>query len=41
MNKAADNDRVWKRVGWFVLLWAASVATLGVIALFLRFMLSL
>lgn len=27
---------LWKRLGWFVLIWAASVASLGVVAGLLR-----
>ncbi|MDR6148110.1 hypothetical protein QE363_003903 [Sphingomonas sp. SORGH_AS870] len=27
---------LWKRLGWFVLTWAASVASLGVVAGLLR-----
>lgn len=27
---------MWKRFGWMVLLWAASVAALGVVALIIR-----
>jgi hypothetical protein len=30
-----------RRVGWFALLWMASVATLGVVALILRALMSL
>jgi len=26
----------WRRVGWLVLIWAASVAALGVVAAILR-----
>jgi hypothetical protein len=26
----------WKRLGWFVVLWAASVLTIGAVALALR-----
>ena len=26
----------WRRLGWFVLIWAASVATLGAVAWLLR-----
>ncbi|MBT8447646.1 MAG: DUF2474 domain-containing protein [Gammaproteobacteria bacterium] len=41
MSTEQASSSTWKRLGWFLLLWAASVATLGVIALFLRLMLSL
>jgi hypothetical protein len=27
---------MWKRLGWMVLIWAASVAALGVVALLMR-----
>lgn len=27
---------LWKRLGWFALIWAAGVATLGVVAGLLR-----
>ncbi len=30
-----------RRIGWFVLLWAASVAALGVVALVIRALMSL
>lgn len=26
----------WKRLGWMVLIWTASVATLGVVAMVIR-----
>lgn len=26
----------WRRLGWFVLIWAASVAVLGIVALLIR-----
>jgi hypothetical protein len=29
------------RIGWFILIWAASVATLGVVALIFRALMSL
>jgi hypothetical protein len=31
-----DTSPLWKRLGWFVLIWAASVASLGVVAGLLR-----
>lgn len=31
-----DASLLWKRLGWFVLIWAASVASLGVVAGLLR-----
>ncbi|MGO4377638.1 DUF2474 domain-containing protein [Pseudoduganella sp. RAF53_2] len=27
---------MWKRLGWMVLIWAASVAALGVVAFLMR-----
>jgi hypothetical protein len=30
----------WYRVGWLVLIWAASVASLGIVALAFRLMMS-
>jgi hypothetical protein len=27
---------IWKRVGWMVLIWSASVAALGALSLILR-----
>ncbi|RHW16676.1 DUF2474 domain-containing protein [Sphingomonas gilva] len=27
---------LWRRLGWFVGLWAASVAVLGIVALIIR-----
>jgi hypothetical protein len=27
---------MWKRLGWLVVIWAASVAVLGVVALLVR-----
>ena len=32
----AENTSVWKRVGWMLLLWSASVAALGAVSLILR-----
>lgn len=31
---------LWRRLGWMVLIWAASVAVLGVVAWLLRLWLS-
>jgi len=28
---------LWKRLAWFVALWAAGVATVGAVAYFIRF----
>jgi hypothetical protein len=31
------SDRpLWQRLGWFVLIWAASVTALGIVALLIR-----
>jgi hypothetical protein len=35
-----ESRRWWKRLGWLVLLWAASVATLGVLAALLRILMN-
>ncbi|RDK10463.1 DUF2474 domain-containing protein [Cupriavidus lacunae] len=35
-GKSAGNDSWLRRVGWLVLIWAASVAALGVAAWVLR-----
>jgi Protein of unknown function (DUF2474) len=36
---APDRRRLWlRRTGWLVLIWAASVASLGVVALLFRLM---
>jgi hypothetical protein len=38
----AQPRKPWlRRIGWFVLLWTASVAALGVVALILRAFISL
>lgn len=31
-----QNDSWWKKLGWLILIWAASVATLGVVAWVIR-----
>ena len=39
MMRAADRESPrswWKRIGWFVGLWAASVAVIGAVAYLLR-----
>jgi hypothetical protein len=36
MDRRQQNDRWWKRLGWLVLIWAASVAALGVVAMLIR-----
>ena len=33
---STDAGPLWKRLGWFVLLWAAGVATVGTVALLIR-----
>ncbi len=39
---AAQSGKLWaRRIGWLVLLWAASVAALGVVALILHALMSL
>jgi hypothetical protein len=38
LSEAAD--RLWKRLAWFVLLWAAGVACVGAAALVLRWWLA-
>lgn len=30
------NDKLWKRLGWFVGIWLMSVAALGVVAYIIR-----
>lgn len=32
----ADEAPLWKRIGWMAAIWAMSVATLGVVAYFIR-----
>ncbi|WP_124086070.1 DUF2474 domain-containing protein [Pseudogemmobacter humi] len=32
---------LWKRLGWFALIWALSVAALGLVALVFRLMMKL
>jgi hypothetical protein len=33
---APDGRPWWKKLGWLVLIWSASVAALGVVALLLK-----
>ncbi len=35
---ARSQTPLWKRLGWFVLLWAGSVVALGVVAYGIRLM---
>ena len=37
---AADRQPLWKRLGWLVLIWAASVLALTLVGWFLRLWLS-
>lgn len=39
-NFAADNKPVWKRIGWLLLIWCASVAALGVVAGLMRLLMN-
>ncbi len=38
---APHRPRTWRQLGWFVLIWAARVATLGVVALVIRMLMTL
>lgn len=33
---APETPSVWKRLGWMLLIWSASVAALGALSLILR-----
>lgn len=35
----AKSSIIWKRLGWMVLIWAASVTSLGIVAFLLRLVL--
>ena len=35
-EEAPREAALWKRVGWMALIWAGSVASLGVVSLMLR-----
>lgn len=37
---AQHNDAWWKRIGWLILIWAASVAVLAVLAYLLRLLMN-
>lgn len=39
-HSQAHDRSWWYRVGWLVLIWAASVASLGIVALAFRLMMS-
>lgn len=34
--REAEAQPLWKRLGWMAAIWAASVATLGAVAIVLR-----
>lgn len=35
-HTSEQNASFWKKLGWLILIWAASVATLGVVAWAIR-----
>jgi hypothetical protein len=35
-SSPAETPSVWKRLGWMLLIWSASVAALGALSLILR-----
>ena len=35
-EKAKQPDSWWRRLGWLILIWSASVAALGIVAYFFR-----
>lgn len=35
----AETSSIWKRLGWMIAIWVASVATLAVVAFLLRLIL--
>ncbi|MCB2089041.1 MAG: DUF2474 domain-containing protein [Sphingomonadaceae bacterium] len=35
-DNSADSKPVWQRLGWMAAIWGGSVATLGLVAWFLR-----
>lgn len=35
----AETPSMWKRLGWMIVIWSASVASLGVVAFLLRLVL--
>jgi hypothetical protein len=41
MDSSPDRPGPLRRFGWFVLIWAASVAALGVVALAIRILMGL
>jgi Protein of unknown function (DUF2474) len=40
MTETEEKKPLWQRLGWLVLIWACSVATLGVVAWLLRLFMS-
>jgi hypothetical protein len=36
MDSRRQNDPWWKKLGWLILIWAASVTALGVVAWLMR-----
>ena len=39
-GEAGAGRRLWRRLAWFFLLWAAGVAAVGLVALLIRWALS-
>ncbi len=35
----AETSSIWKRLGWMIVIWAASVMSLGAVAFLLRLIL--
>jgi hypothetical protein len=36
MDEPAEQGPLWQRLGWMVLIWAASIAVLGFVAYVIR-----